>query len=361
MKPTLAIAALLAAAIANAQTPKYLTIGDPAPALKTAKWIKGAPVPGFQKGRLYVVEFWATWCNPCKENIPHLTELAKKYDGQVSIIGVSIWESLKETGGDPLRKVSDFVKEQGDRMDYHVAADNPKNVIADAWMKAASESGIPCSFIVDREGRIAWIGHPAKMESALTQVIAGTFDVAGARDKREVEVTVTRRIDEGLAAKNYGAVTKVIDEAVAKRPALAYNLTYPRLVALYHADLLRGIQMSKDILKESNQAIGAYQMMASIFATQTDLSVAAYKFGLELIDEAITLKQGVFMFTAMKAEVCFHLGDRAQARKLGSEALALADKEPHAGDQIKTLLRKNLEKYKTRYPEMGAASGAPSC
>jgi thiol-disulfide isomerase/thioredoxin len=348
MKPKFLFVACLALAscFAHTQTGQYVTIGDPAPALKPAKWLKGAPISSFAKGKLYVVEFWATWCNPCKENIPHLTELAKKYKGQVSIIGVSIWESLKEGEGDPMKKVSDFVKDQGPKMDYFVAADGPKNVIADAWMKAASEGGIPCSFIINGEGKVAWIGHPAKMEDVLKKVIDGTYDVASAREKREIELNVTRPIDEAIGAKDYKKAVKAIDSALVKRPQLEYNLTYPRLVALYHADLEQGKTLSAKILKDSNQAIGAYQMMSSIFATQTDLSKPAYEFGRGIIDEAIKFDQGVFMFMAMKAATYFNMGDKAQAIKFGEESVALADKEPNASPQIKTMLKKNLEKYR---------------
>ena len=56
-----------------------LQIGDAAPELKVEKWVKGDPVTTFEKGKVYVVEFWATWCPPCIKSIPHLTELQKQY------------------------------------------------------------------------------------------------------------------------------------------------------------------------------------------------------------------------------------------------------------------------------------------
>src|ERR1051325_3573232 len=69
-------------------------IGDPAPELKVMTWVKGEPVKGYEKGKIYVVELWATWCLPCKECIPHLTELQRAYkDRGVRVVGVSIWEN----------------------------------------------------------------------------------------------------------------------------------------------------------------------------------------------------------------------------------------------------------------------------
>src|SRR5580765_2092376 len=70
-----------------------LKVGDEAPALKVAKWVKGKPVT-LSEGKdkqIYVIEFWATWCPPCRQSIPHLTKIARHFDkSNVTIIGVSI-------------------------------------------------------------------------------------------------------------------------------------------------------------------------------------------------------------------------------------------------------------------------------
>ena len=61
----------------NEQHPS-LNIGDPAPPLRIREWIKGEPVQGFEKGHVYILEFWATWCRPCIAAMPHLSALAEK-------------------------------------------------------------------------------------------------------------------------------------------------------------------------------------------------------------------------------------------------------------------------------------------
>lgn len=42
----------------------YFNIADPAPSLYVQEWLKGTPIQQFEKGRIYVIEFWATWCKP---------------------------------------------------------------------------------------------------------------------------------------------------------------------------------------------------------------------------------------------------------------------------------------------------------
>src|SRR5215813_3515388 len=66
--------------------------GDPAPALHLSKWLKGEEVKEFEKGKVYVIECWATWCGPCIAAMPHVTELQRKYADQgVVVIGVNVW------------------------------------------------------------------------------------------------------------------------------------------------------------------------------------------------------------------------------------------------------------------------------
>lgn len=161
-----------------------LKVGDAAPALKIEKWVKGDSVNTFEKGKVYVVEFWATWCGPCVKGMPHLTALQKEYkDKGVTIIGVNIWED--RTGpytADTLAKVEKFVKTSKD-MGYTVAYDGAEKAMDKAYMKAAGADGIPNAFIVDKEGKIAYIGHPMGMDEALKKAVGATSEHKGADEK----------------------------------------------------------------------------------------------------------------------------------------------------------------------------------
>lgn len=142
----------------NEQAPA-LAVGSMAPRISVDRWLKGAPVYKYERGRVYVVEFWATWCTPCIASIPHLTELQKKYPN-VTIIGVTASEQPSRANlDDRLTKAESFVAKQGARMDYTVAYDG-NGFMWSNWMVPAQRGGIPSTFIVGPEGRIEWIGHP---------------------------------------------------------------------------------------------------------------------------------------------------------------------------------------------------------
>ena len=77
---------------AKIETPTItLKPGDPAPALKVSKWLQGEEIRKFEPGKVYVVEFWATWCGPCLGVMPQLTALQAEYkDKGLTVVGVTV-------------------------------------------------------------------------------------------------------------------------------------------------------------------------------------------------------------------------------------------------------------------------------
>ncbi|MGX9121061.1 TlpA disulfide reductase family protein, partial [Mesorhizobium sp. BHbsci] len=70
-----------------------LRMDSPAPAIKVQSWLRGEPLTAFQPGKLYIVEFWATWCGPCVSAMPHLAELQDKYkDSGLEVVAVAASE-----------------------------------------------------------------------------------------------------------------------------------------------------------------------------------------------------------------------------------------------------------------------------
>jgi thiol-disulfide isomerase/thioredoxin len=146
-----------------------LTVGDKAPAIDIAHWVKGDQIEEFEEGKIYVVEFWATWCPPCRDSMPHLSELQEKLkDYDVTIVGVS---------DEPLQTVAKFLVEKDDeakmwwdKTRYTLTTDPDRSVYTD-YMTAAAQNGIPTSFVVGKDGHVEWIGHPTALDSVLEDVV----------------------------------------------------------------------------------------------------------------------------------------------------------------------------------------------
>ncbi len=173
MKKTLlaGLACALLVSTARAEDEATLRIGDPAPSLVVAEWVKGSPVQAFEPGQAYLIEFWATWCGPCIASMPHLSELQRTYrDDGLTIIGMT---SVDKSNS--LEKVHEMVEAKGDGMDYSVAWDVERQTNT-AYMTAAKQRGIPTGFLIDQAGKVAWIGHPMQLDIPLSHVMAGTWD-----------------------------------------------------------------------------------------------------------------------------------------------------------------------------------------
>jgi thiol-disulfide isomerase/thioredoxin len=123
-----------------------LAVGRPAPLQFTMKDMNGIDVKlSSFKGKVILLNFWATWCPPCREEIPALIELQQQYGDQLVILGVSI--------DDTQAKLKPYATEM--HMNYPVLVGKDRQDVQDAY---GPLFGIPVSVFVDRDGRI-WKRH----------------------------------------------------------------------------------------------------------------------------------------------------------------------------------------------------------
>lgn len=233
--------------IACKQKPDYhpiKNIGDNVSQLRVKKWLKGTPVEEFERGKVYVVEFWATWCAPCKASMPHLSAMAKQYK-EVNFIAIDVYE---QKTGTTINQVQAVVNEMGDKMDFPVAAED-SNFMARDWLESAGEFSIPNTYIIDRDGKVAWIGHPDDLDKVLPKVMNSTWDINAALSKRNLEFKLAK-LDEQLVNRTnkYGGYWNnntqsydfgkpdsalfVIDSMVKKEPRLKFR-TYTVYLTLF--------------------------------------------------------------------------------------------------------------------------------
>ncbi len=236
----------------NAET---LTIGSSAPSINVEHWVHNgegrfSKVENFESGKVYIVEFWATWCGPCIASMPHIVEVQNKYaDKGVQLVSIS--DEKLEVVEKFLEKKLPNPKEDGPSTygeltkSYCLTADPDKSVHKD-YMTAAERHGIPCCFIVGKDAKIEWIGHPMRMDEPLEQVVEGTWDretfgknfrIEHAREELLYQVRV-----QSMAAtkeKDYDKIIDIVDRALAKADtdAIKFELMSMKLPAFANASV----------------------------------------------------------------------------------------------------------------------------
>jgi thiol-disulfide isomerase/thioredoxin len=201
-----------------------LKVGDPAPALNATRWLQGAEVRKFEPGKIYVVEFWATWCGALHAFMPHLGELQARYkDKGVTIISFTS-RDIRGEPGNTEEEVAAFVKKQRPPL-RHTFAYADDGTTADAWLKAAGQKGF-CTFVVDGAGRIAYMGHPMFLDLVLPKVVAGGASARAVGDEMTKVVAEYVTMHEGLvrdfqAGRNLKAGLRALKEFEARYPPLA--------------------------------------------------------------------------------------------------------------------------------------------
>ncbi|MFM7052953.1 MAG: thioredoxin domain-containing protein [Planctomycetota bacterium] len=358
LSTTLIVAALLAAP-QNAPKPaaerpaqaapelKPLGIGDAAPAFAVDTWVKGEPFEKIEAGNVYVMEFWATWCGPCIAAIPHLTELQKKYP-DVRFVGVAASESGSDEGA-KLGKVKGFVEGKGDAMGYRVAYVGDRAKMSRPWMEAAGQRGIPCTFIVGKDAKVAWIGHPMQMDQPLAQIVAGTWD-AGAAAKDFANKRAAADMQRGIAmamrdASKSGDYTKAV---AAMRAALEKAPT----------DQLK-FQLMTVLAGPADQPAEAWKLAEEIYESNKGDAMAMNQLAWTLVDPEGAVKKPNLDIAMKAAERCVELtkskdasmidtlarvhflkGDVARAVSLQKQAI-----EASADEKLKESMEKTLAEY----------------
>ncbi len=285
----LGIAALLACVVlvhaAEKDSSNAVTgqLGQPAPPLTGLEWVKGGPVK-IEKGSVYVVEFWATWCPPCRASIPHLTELHHEFkDKGVTIVGVS--DEAPET-------VKPFVTEMGEKMDYTVAIDRDGQVSKN-YMEAFGVRGIPHAFIVGKDGNIVWHGHPMdKMDEVLTEVVAGQFDAATYAKKKAAQEEEWARLVQ-LYKDYFDKVTSNPDEAQAiGQKVVAESPDSGMLNSLAWTILTRVPEQQRDLELALKAAAKAVQMTEEKNPSVLDTyALALYEQGKKYVNQAVVMQK----------------------------------------------------------------------
>lgn len=134
-------------------------IGQKAPDFVVEKWLTKEPE---RTGKFVLIDFWATWCPPCRDAIPELNAFQKKFFGKLVVIGIS------EEPEEAVKKLND------PRIEYASAIDTQARMA-----KTLEVKGIPHCIIIDPAGVVRWEGFPflkgyELTENVVADILAGS-------------------------------------------------------------------------------------------------------------------------------------------------------------------------------------------
>ena len=271
--------------------------------------------------------------------MPHLSELQTRHaDDGVTIIGIA----KEDSRGCTAESIRKMTADKGDVMGYTVAIDRDGETYSD-YMTAAGQRGIPASFLIDRAGKIAYIGHPSTMDLPIAMVANGTWDPIEGPKKIEVMNDARIEILRGVRGATKESATKLLPKLgslLAKYPHLADGMNTT------HYNLLVIAEQSKKAAK-----LGRH-MVAEAFAAKDSGALNALAWGivdpaakpvsrdLDLaLDAAVKAskltgdKDPLILDTLARAH--FMKGDIKRAIKLQVKAIDLAKKGKLASATLK--------------------------
>jgi len=317
-----------------------LKMGDAAPALDIAKWLKGDEVKGFEKDKVYVLEFWATWCGPCIGAMPHLSKLqAKHADKGLRVLGITA-----EDPNNSLATVQKFIEKKGSRAAYTLAWDNEGKTWTN-YMVAAQQRGIPCSFVIGKDGKVAFIGHPMTLEDVIPKVLAGTWkgqeDVDAIMKAEEDFMQVFQQIESDPKAA-LGELEKYKEKYPSKKDQIASR----EMLLLMKAgewDKAKSLnqRLAQKALDEKDsgelETLAFFWMAPMVNPEKKDLDVA-----LDSAKRAVELTKEQEISPLMTlAEIHLAMGEKDKAVALGEKALKLSE-----DDREKAAIERKVQEYK---------------
>lgn len=356
LRLTLGLSLWAVASWGHTQQAPTLTVGSTAPELRIHSWIKGKELTQSTK-EYTVVEFWATWCEPCKRAIPDLTRIAQKFKSSTDIVGVSVREVPGgEDFGPVPGKVTDFVTKLGIRMDYPVALDGPDNFMSTKWLDAAGRKTIPTSFLLDKNRKILWIGYDtSELEYALTLLSQGirSDDLIPKLDARRKKIADDKKQAEKLLAslsRNIPAEKRLstLEEAFRLDPELAAReVTFKISLLLEAGKIKEAFALTKgDFYRDHKDDPNDLLTVAYTFIQRDKPTTEQVELAFEFAERSMSLRKepDAFNFDCL-ARISYARKNVKKALEFQTKAVELAKKDKSMGTGNLMAMTDALKRY----------------
>jgi hypothetical protein len=241
-------------------------------------------------------------------------------------------------------------------MAYNIGADGKAAVMADTWMKAAGRNGIPCAFVVDKEGKIGWIGHPLMgLEQAVDLALEGKLTPDAAKkiqdgwDENLKKLSgVEAEVQNLIGAGKYAEALAKNDEMMALAPFAVPGCAANKYTVLTSTDPAAAAAYAEEVLKKYANSPLVLNAVANAMLDPKS-KVAGTR------DNAMALKlmkqtqetMPDFRLQRSLADAYFKNGDAASAAMYQEKVIKGLEDAGATGPQLDAE-KKKLEEYKSK-------------
>lgn len=360
---------------------RNMTLGleSPAPPIKVENWLRGQPLTSFQPGKVYIVEFWATWCASCVAALSDLVQLQEKYrDSGVEVLGIAAGERA-QTAEKARIKLDAWLTEKLPNLNYRVGLDYTREM-DELWMDSSFSIGISTSFVVDRDGHIAFIGSPTQLEEVLPKILAGSWrisDEAKAADaeriaKGERTMPIFAKLTPAMKAQDWAKALSVVEEAVAVLPDdVNFRVLHADLLLHKMHDLQAGLPVMRQLVRDAINKKSALWMagaMRQLFDPANDNShlpqAERFAMGNELSGHILAINAPQrgdapkFLSYPAVAQYYYESGNKDRASELIEAALKSLDGPAPIPDELKQHVMSELVQTLANYKGQKACYGS---
>ncbi|WP_316847293.1 TlpA disulfide reductase family protein [Pedobacter psychrodurus] len=171
-------------------------VGEQAPHIEITSWIKNVPEIKDLKNKFIVIDFWATWCAPCLETVPHINNLVAKNISNKNLVFLAMTDEKEEKVNWLLKRV---------QFSAAVVTDVSRQTFDDFNVKF-----IPLCVMIDDTGIVRWVGNPGELSNEIIQGIREEKPVPLSPEKKTL--MVAKEVDELYASLTTKYATYINDK-----------------------------------------------------------------------------------------------------------------------------------------------------
>lgn len=278
---------------------------------------------------------------PCIAMMPHLSQMQEEYKSQ----GVTFIGFTAKDPNNTQEKVTAFLEKRGPKLHYTFAYADNRDTYND-WMTAAKRDGIPCSFVVGKDGKIAYIGHPMYLDEVLPKVVGGKWNAEDVKGMAKVEADWNKASD-ALRNADPAVGLKVLAEFEKNHPKLAAIPYFvgPKISLLLKAKKVpEALTYAKEAIARATKSDNSSTLLSIADALRSPSANKDKKLlsmSLSAALAALKIAGDKDAFAALNvAQTYKALGDQEKAKEYGEKAIAASAGE---GDGRKNYIKQQVK------------------